>query len=508
MSRPQVVIVGGGFAGLAAAKALADKPWHRSLVDVTMVDRHNHHVFTPFLYQVATALLEPSGVAQPIRSLIRKLPNVEFRLATVTGFDVTLRRVNTDRGPIPYDYLILAAGAVSDHFGNTDVAMHSLGLNDLGEALALRNHLLGCFEAANWAAEPARRAQLLTFAVVGGGPTGVEFAASLAVLIKAMVARDFPGIDAGEPRIVLIEASDAPLGSFAAVLQRAAADELGARGIDVHSGTKVVDIDAHGLATADGRRIDAATVVWTAGVRANALADALPVTGSHARVVVGQTLQVNRHPEVFVVGDMAQIPARAGSLPMLAQVAIQSGRHAARSVLALAAGGEATPFHYRDLGIMATLGRGSAVAQITGLRLSGTAGWLAWLGVHMARTVGPEAKARVLLGWVYGFVFADRPIRLITGPGRPAVPIRTLKEERARPAGGPLARVDLPSVNVGNANEFGRLAAYAWWIQDLPGRRPPPAPPPGPLRRVKTKVVKVRHEAFGIRSQTKENYRP
>jgi len=184
MSRPRVVIVGAGFAGLAAAKALAGKPWYRARVDVTVVDCRNHHVFTPFLYQVATALLEPSGTAQPVRALLRKLPNIDVRLAQVTGLNLTLRRVETDRGPVAYDYLILAAGAVNDYFANPRIAGRSLALNDLDEALTLRNHILGCFEAARWAAgDPARRARLLTFAVVGGGPTGVEFSAALAVLV-------------------------------------------------------------------------------------------------------------------------------------------------------------------------------------------------------------------------------------------------------------------------------------------------------------------------------------
>ena len=206
MSRPRVVIVGGGFAGLTAARTLAARRWHRADVDVTVLDRRNHHVFTPFLYPVATALLEPTGAAQPIRALVRTLSNVDFRLAQVTGFDASARRVHTDHGPVSYDYLILAAGAVNDYFDNTDVATHSLGLNGLGEALALRNHLLGCFEAASWAPTAARRAQLLSFAVVGGGPTGVEFSAALAALVKQLVNRDFPAIGAEEPRIMLIEA--------------------------------------------------------------------------------------------------------------------------------------------------------------------------------------------------------------------------------------------------------------------------------------------------------------
>ena len=507
MSRPRVVIVGGGFAGLAAARALGGGSRRRAAVDVTVIDLHDHHVFTPFLYQAATALLEPSATAQPIRSLIRTLPHVDFRLAQVSGVDATARRVHTDRGPVDYDYLILAAGAVNDDCDNADIATHSLGLNDLGEALALRNHILACFEAAVWADDPSRRARLLSFAVVGGGPTGVEFAAALAGLVKQLVDRDFPGIGADETRIVLVEASPAPLPSFAAELRQAAAAGLRDRGIEVLSGVTVSDVDADGLTIEGARRIEAATVVWAAGVRASALARALPVTGSHARAVVDPTLQIPRHPEIFVVGDMAQIPGSAGPLPMLAQVAIQSGRHAARSILALCAGEPTEPFRYRDLGTMATLGRGDAVAQIGPLRLSGVAGWLAWLGVHIARTAGPEARASVILRWVSGFVFGDRPVRIIAGPARPAPPPGPEPGTSVAPRSGPPPRADLPSVNVGNANAFGRIAALAWWTQDLPGRRPAPGPPPGPVTRLRTQVVKLRHEAFGIRSQTEDGDR-
>lgn len=510
MSRPRVVIVGGGFAGLAAARVLGDKPRRRVAVDVTVLDRHNHHVFTPFLYHVATALLEPSSTAQPIRSLIRGLANVDFRLARVTGFDASTRRVHTDQGPVAYDYLILAAGAVNDYLPNPEIATHSLRLNDLDEALTLRNHLLACFEAAGWAQTAARRAQLLSFAVVGGGPTGVELSAALAVLVEQMVDRDFPGIGAGEPRIVLVEASEAPLRSFTPELRQAAVDSLRGRGIEILSGVRVTAVDEDGLTIEGGARIEAATVVWAAGVRANPLAQALPATGSHTRAIVDLTLRIPRHPEVFVVGDMAQIPGRAGPLPMVAEVAIQSGRHAARSVLARCDGYAAKPFRYRDLGAMATVGRGDAVAQIGRLRLSGLTGWLAWLGVHIARTAAPESRATVILDWVSGFVFGGRPARIIAGPERSArapgpEPDATATATPVTAESGPLPRADLPSVNVGNANAFGRIAALSWWTQDLPGRRPPPGPPPGPVKRLTTQVVKLRHEAFGIKSQTEDD---
>ncbi len=422
---PHVVVVGAGFAGLTAAKALADRPHRPAGVRVTLVDRRDYHTFTPFLYQVATALLEPSGAAHPVRALIRGLSNVEFRLAEVSGVDFALRRVESDRGPIGYDYLIVAAGAVNDYFHNADIATHSFKLNDLDAAQALRNQILSCFEAAIWAADPTERSRQLTFAVVGGGPTGVEFSAALSILVSEMVGRDFPTISAGEPSIVLIEGSKAPLSSFAPDLQDKAGVALAARGVRVESSALVVDADDEGVTLKDGRRIEAATVVWAAGVRASSLAGCFPATGSHGRVIVGHSLQVERHPEVFVVGDAAEIPGRRGSLPMLVQVAIQSGRRAAASVLALSEGSPTTTFAYRDLGTMAVLGRGDAVAQIGRLHLSGVPGWLAWLGLHIARTNGLQTKATVLLNWVSGFVFADRPVRLITGPAPPALKSET-----------------------------------------------------------------------------------
>lgn len=409
---PRVVIVGAGFGGLAAAKALRRAP-----VEVTLVDQHNHHVFTPFLYQVATALLEPSEVAQPVRSLIRRSENVTFRLGRVSGLDLLARQVETDHGPIAYDYLVLAAGSVSNYFHNTDIATRSLGLNDLADTLQLRNQILSCFEQASWATDPGERAHLLSFAVVGGGPTGVEFAAALAVLVAGMVERDFPALDRDQVSIALVEGADAPLGSFAKRLQASAIKALSAKGVEVRSGVTVADIDEFGLVLDGGERVDAATVVWAAGVRAAPLAGALDMElASHGRVPVGPTLQLVGRPEVFVVGDLAEIPAGKDALPMLAQVAIQSGRHAARSIIAQISGREGGRFHYRDLGTMATVGRNDAVAQIGPLKLSGFVGWLAWLLVHIVRTVGLQARASVVLSWISGYLFADRPVRLITGP--------------------------------------------------------------------------------------------
>jgi len=364
------VIVGAGFAGLEAARRLRRVP-----VQTVLVDQHNHHVFTPFLYQVATALLEPAEVAEPVRGLLRRIPNADFRLGRATGVDLAARRVHiAGHDDLPYDYLILAAGSVNNYFGNESIAQRSLGLNDLPEALALRNRILEQLERAAWERDPVRRRRLLTFAVVGGGPTGVELAGALAVLTREVASRDFRALEPGAARIVLVEASSAPLPPFAPRLQRAAARALARKGVQVVSGQAREVTDA-GVRLKDGRTIEAGTVVWAAGVRASDLAGGLELPrGSHGRVKVDATLRPAGRREVFVVGDLAEIPGSGEPLPMLAQVGIQSGRHAADSIAALIAGGEPSSFHYRDLGTMATIGRNDAVAQIGPLKLSGFAG--------------------------------------------------------------------------------------------------------------------------------------
>jgi len=498
---PRVVIVGSGFGGFAAARVLADRPRKRTGVHVTLVDQHNHHVFTPFLYQVATALLEPSGAARPVRALIGGLPNVEFRLAQVTGINFRLHRLESDRGPIGYDYLILAAGAVNDC--QAGVAAHSFGLGDLGAAAVLRNHILSCFEAATWATDPAEQARQLTFVVAGGGPSGVEFAAALSVLVAEKARWDYPTISGLEPSIILIEGAQTLLPSFTSDLQDKAARTLRTKGVRVETGVPVIDADADGLALEDGRRIETATLVWAAGVRANSLAACLPATGSRGRIIVGPTLQVDRHPEVFVVGDIAEIPGQAGALPMLAQVALQSGRHAARSVLALSKGRTATTFRYRDFGTMLVFGRGDAVVQIGRVHLSGLSGGLAWLGIHLAQPTGLRIKASVLLNGVSGVVFANRPARLIIAPTPPDAP--EPKSHRPGPTSVPPVRADLPSVNVANADRFGRVAALAWWSQDYPGRRAQTKEDTADQRRQK-RFRRWRQALTGDKSKTPEDY--
>ncbi|MQA73635.1 MAG: NAD(P)-binding protein [Solirubrobacterales bacterium] len=428
--RPRVVIVGAGFGGLACAHALRSAP-----VEIVVVDQHNYHVFTPFLYQLATALLEPSETAYPVRALLRRVPNAQFRLAEVTDVDLETRVVHTDRGPLDYHYLVLAAGAVNNYFGNRDIAERSLGLNDLPEALELRNTVLARFERAAWATDAQERKRLLSFAVVGGGPTGTEFAAALAELVHGAQRRDYPHLDVSEVEVTLVEASDGPLPPYSPRLQRAAQRALERKGVRILSDATASKIEREGLGLKDGRTIPAATVVWAAGVRAAPLGDELGLEqGSHHRLKVSPSLQVPGHPEVFAIGDLAEVPDGDGSLPMLAQVALQSGKQAGRSIAALLRGDQPGALRYHDLGSMATQGRNQAVAQIGPVKLSGFVGWLAWLVVHIVRSEGLRTRASVLANWISGYLFRDRPIRLIAVP---RTPDPTPDHDSDRPAAAP-----------------------------------------------------------------------
>ena len=410
-----MVVVGAGFAGLTLVRALKRAP-----VEVLLLDRNNFHLFTPLLYQVASALLDPGEIARPVRALVRPLRNVEFRLASVTGVDLGARLVRTDRGDVSYDYLVLAAGSQTNFFGNRSAEAESLGLKELGEGLALRNQVLELFEAARWEPDPTVRRRLLTFVIVGGGPTGVEYAGALAELIKLVLARDFRGMDQSEIRVVLVEGADDLLGAFAPGLRASAAAALRKRGVEVLTGTLVRSVAEGVVALADGRSIPAGTVVWTAGVRASPLAGALGVEARRSgRVGVEPSLQLPGHPEVFVVGDMAYLEQDGQELPMLIPVAMQEAKQVGRAIRALVAGRPAPAFRYDDPGIMATIGRNAGVAQIGPLRLSGFLGWLTWLFVHLVNVVSFRSKLIVLVNWAWEYLLYDRPVRLILQAAAP-----------------------------------------------------------------------------------------
>jgi len=409
VGRPRVVIAGAGFGGLTCARGLKHAP-----VEVLLVDRNNYHLFTPLLYQVASALLEPSEIARPVRQLIRPLHNADFLQASITGVDFSRRRLLTDEGPIEYDYLVLATGAQSDHFGNTSVAEHGLGLKDLDEGLALRNRILSRFEESRWTSDPSRRRALLSFAVVGGGPTGVEMAGAISELIRLVLRKDYRQLDINEVRVVLIEAAPHVLGAFVPSLREAARRSLERKGIEVMLEAKVESLTDSSVRLVGGREIAACTVIWTAGVKGSDVGKTIGVQlARQSRIKVDGTLQVPGHPVVFVIGDLAGASDGTAMLPMLIPVAMQAGRHVAASISEMVANGGAHAFRYKDPGIMATIGRNSAVAQLGWVHLSGFLGWLMWLGVHLVNVISFRSRIVVLVNWAWDYIFYDRPVRII-----------------------------------------------------------------------------------------------
>lgn len=404
-----MIIAGAGFGGLTCARALK-----RVDVDVLLIDRNNYHLFTPLLYQVASALLDPGEVARPVRELVRPLRNVEFRQAEVNGADLQRRLLLTDHGPLPYDYLVLATGAQTDYFGNESLARHAFGLKGLDEALALRNRVLARFEASRWTKTAEERRGLLTFAVVGGGPTGVELAGAYAELVRIVLRKDFRDLDISEVRVLLLEASDSLLGTFSPELRLAAVRSLEGKGVEVKLNAKVEEVTKDAVILAGGEEIAATTVVWTAGVRASTVGSALAVElARQKRVKVGPSLQVPGFPSAFVIGDLAAATAGDALLPMLIPVAMQEARRVAATISDLVHNAPTRPFRYRDPGIMATIGRNSAVAQLGPVHLSGFLGWVMWLVVHLVNVVSFRARILVLVNWAWDYLFYDRPVRLI-----------------------------------------------------------------------------------------------
>jgi NADH:ubiquinone reductase (H+-translocating) len=413
-SRPHVVIVGGGFAGLNAVKQLRD-----AHVAVTVIDRHNHHVFQPLLYQVATASLSPADIAAPIRAVLHKQDNVRVILAEVTGIDLERRVVQMGSDELTFDYLILAAGATHSYFGHDEWESFAGGLKTLDDAVRMRNRILAAFEIAERANSEEERRRELTFAIVGGGPTGVELAGAIAEIAKHSIARDFDMIDPAQARIILIEAGPRLLAAFPESLGTRARKELERLGVEVRPDSMVTEIDAHGVTLASGERIEAATILWAAGVQASPLGRELGVEVDRAgRVPVLADLSLAGHPEVFVAGDLAALNGKDGKqLPGVAQVAMQQGRTAARNIVRRLQGEPGETFRYKDLGNMATIGRNHAVADIRGIKLHGFLAWLAWIFIHLINLIGFRNRILVMTQWVWGYLTFHRRVRLITGPG-------------------------------------------------------------------------------------------
>jgi NADH:ubiquinone reductase (H+-translocating) len=407
---PRVVIVGAGFAGLSAAKRLAKAPF-----DVTIVDRHNYHLFQPLLYQVATAGLSPGDIASPIRGILHRQKNAKVILAKVSGIDTQRKEVIAEGRGIPYDCLIVATGAEHAYFGH-DWAPYAPGLKTIDDATYLRRRILLAFERAETEPDPDERRRLLNFVVVGGGPTGVETAGAIAELAKRALAADFRAIDPRCARIILLEAGPRLLAPFDPALSEAARRALERLGVEVRLGAAVTDCDCAGISIGD-ERLDTRTIVWAAGVKASPAAEWLGAARDRAgRVNVEADLSVPGHADIFVIGDAAAAAGADGKpLPGVAPVAKQQGRYVADVLMARTAGKSLPPFRYRDFGSMATIGRKRAIAQIGAFKTSGLPAWLLWSLVHVYFLIGFRNRLAVAANWCWNYVTFQRGTRLITG---------------------------------------------------------------------------------------------
>jgi NADH:ubiquinone reductase (H+-translocating) len=411
---PQVVIVGGGFGGLAAAKALKHTP-----AQITLIDRANHHLFQPLLYQVATSELTPGQIGSAIRDILRKQSNTAVILGEVTGVDKDGKRIFADgfdrsRVPVPYDFLVLATGATHSYFGHEEFARHAPGLKTLADAVAVRNKILGAFEQAEAEEDPARHGDLLTFVLVGAGPTGVEMAGAIAALVRNSLSSEFRRIDPRSARIVLLDRSPRALGSFSENISVAAKKRLESLGVEVRLGQAVDQVDADGVVIA-GERIYSRTVIWTAGVSPSPAGNWLgAMTDRAGRVRVQGDLSVPGCPNVFVIGDTATLDQNSRPLPGVAQVAIQQGRYAGKLIHRRITGQPApAPFHYFDKGNMAVVGKGFAVLESGKIQATGFVAWLAWAQVHLHFLAQSSLRLSVFVQWVWTYLTGQRGSRLI-----------------------------------------------------------------------------------------------
>ena len=413
VQRPRVVIIGAGFGGLSAAKSLAKAPF-----DVALIDRYNYHMFQPLLYQVATAALSPGDIAFPIRTVFRRAPNVRVVLATVSAIDAERNEVIAEANRIPFDYLIVATGARQAYFGHDDWAPHAHGLKTIGDAVYLRDRILLAFEKAETEIDPDERRRLLNFVVVGGGATGVELTGAIAELAKRTLASDFRTINPGSARIVLVEAGPRLLRQFDESLSHSAQRALEKLGAEVRLGTAVTGCDEAGISMGP-ERIETRTIMWSAGVEASPAGRWLGVETDRAgRVKVEPDLSLPGRPHIFVLGDTALVTGVGGQpLPGVAPVAKQQGAYVAQVIAARVAGQPVAPFHYRDYGMLATIGRSHALVQFGRVKLSGFPAWVLWCFAHIFFLIGFRNRLFVMLNWAWNFLASRRGARLIIAMG-------------------------------------------------------------------------------------------
>lgn len=416
-SNPKVVIIGGGFGGLYAARILTNQP-----VEVTLIDRTNHHLFQPLLYQVATAMLSPADIAQPIRGILKEAKNIRVVMGTVETIDTAAKVVHTHNAQYPFDYLILAAGARHSYFGNDHWEEYAPGLKNLSDALELRRRILNSFEVAESTTDPEVQKAAMTFVIIGAGPTGVEMAGSISELAKRTIVHDFRNIQTQRARIVLLDAAPRVLPMFDETLCASALRQLEKLDIEVKTGTKVVAVTFEGVQL-ENEFIRARTVVWAAGNAASPLARQLGETDRQGRMIVSEDLSVPGHPEIFAIGDVANFSHQGGKpLPGIAPFAMQSGEQAARNIIARVLGSPTKKFKYWDKGSMATIGRNKAIADLKVIKLSGFLAWLSWLFIHLLFIVELRNRILIFFQWAWGYLTYSHGARLSYRGFRPAVP--------------------------------------------------------------------------------------
>lgn len=408
---PHIIIIGAGFGGLETARGLANAP-----VRITLIDKNNHHLFQPLLYQVAIAGLLPSQIASPVRTIFRKQKNLTFQMGEVTEINLQEKFIKLEGSVIGYDYLVIAAGGRTNFFGFKTLEEYGLQIKDLETAVKTRNHLLSMFEQASHEGDAEKRKAMLTFVIVGGGPTGVEAAGALAELISHVMRKDYPRLDFKEAKVILVEAGAHLINPYPDELRQATKKLLEKKNVEIRLNTKMKNYNGQRVDFEDGTSIETQTLIWTAGAKMVELFDSLGVEqASMGRVRVTATLQLPLFPSAFVIGDAAFLLNGDGQpLPMLSTVAIQQGKHTAKNILRAIKNKDLLPFHYKDPGLLATVGRNAAVARIFGISFSGYIAWAIWVFLHIYRLIGFRNRIIVFFNWAWDYVFYDNQVRLIT----------------------------------------------------------------------------------------------